>query len=149
MRYVDFEDADPEPGEAVVTIPELDTREPSGRNAEIADEYREVDNLCEMRSQVYTIAMEDAFNRYKQLLDMGCAPENARMVLPIGTKINIMISLNARTLMHIADMRAAGDAQWEIRKMTEKILDLAEEWMPMTFHYYNENLKNRKNRLAP
>jgi thymidylate synthase (FAD) len=29
------------------------------------------------------------------------------------------------------------------------ILDLAEEWCPITFEYYNEEMKGRKNRLAP
>jgi thymidylate synthase (FAD) len=52
-------------------------------------------------------------------------------------------------LMHVADMRAAADAQWEIRQMTEDVLELAEEWCPITFEHYNEEMKNRKNRLAP
>jgi thymidylate synthase (FAD) len=52
-------------------------------------------------------------------------------------------------LMHVADMRAAADAQWEIRQMTEQILDLAREWSPTTFDHYEDSMKNRKNRLAP
>jgi thymidylate synthase (FAD) len=59
------------------------------------------------------------------------------------------MSMNVRMLMHVADMRAAADAQWEIREMTESILDLAEEWCPIIFEHYNEHMKNRKNRLAP
>lgn len=93
--------------------------------------------------------MKRSFKSYRNLLEMGTAPENARMVLPIGTKVNMVFTLNARTLMHIADMRAAADAQWEIRELTEKVLEKAEEWMTMTFAYYNAEMKNRKNRLAP
>jgi len=52
-------------------------------------------------------------------------------------------------LMHVADMRAAADAQWEIRDMTERVLDHAKDWCPITFEYYEEHMKNRKNRLAP
>jgi thymidylate synthase (FAD) len=33
--------------------------------------------------------------------------------------------------------------------MTESILNLAAEWCPITFEHYNEEMKNRKNRLAP
>jgi thymidylate synthase (FAD) len=33
--------------------------------------------------------------------------------------------------------------------MTESILDLAKEWCPITFDYYESEMKNRKNRLAP
>jgi thymidylate synthase (FAD) len=107
------------------------------------------DDLLERRQEVYEQSMRDSFISYRELLNCGVAPENARMVLPIGTKVNMVFSLNARTLMHIADMRAAGDAQWEIREMTKEVLELAEEWMPYTFRYYKENLMHRKNRLAP
>jgi len=60
-----------------------------------------------------------------------------------------VLSLNARMLMHVADMRAAADAQWEIRELTERMLDHAADWCPVTFDYYDEHMKNRKNRLAP
>ncbi len=52
-------------------------------------------------------------------------------------------------LMHVADMRAAADSQWEIRKLTEQVLERAAEWCPLTFAYYEEHMKGRKNRLAP
>ncbi|AGM11901.1 thymidylate synthase [Haloarcula californiae tailed virus 1] len=151
MRYVPFDEADPTPGEAVVTIPELEDPTIAGRNAEFAEVFEDLDpeEILEKRRDVYEQAMKESFMAYNELLDLGAAPENARMVLPIGTKVNMVVSLNARMLMHVADMRAAADAQWEIRKMTEGILDLAEDWCPYTFEYYNENLKNRKNRLAP
>lgn len=151
MRYVSFDDKLPQPGHAVVRIPELDTADPAGRNAEIAERYEDLsdDELLDRRRHLYGKAMENSFNAYDELLDLGVAPENARMVLPIGAKVNMVFSVNARMLMHIADMRAAADAQWEIREMTEEILRLAEEWMPLTFSYYNAEMKNRKNRLAP
>jgi len=58
-------------------------------------------------------------------------------------------SLNPRTLLHIADMRAEADAQWEVRGMTNELLDEAAEYLPATMHIYNEELRGRKNRLAP
>lgn len=151
MRYVSFDDADPSPGEAVVTIPELDDPGVAGRNAEFADVFDDLDptEVLEKREEVYEQAMRESFMAYNELLDLGVAPENARMVLPIGTKVNMVVSLNARMLMHVADMRAAADAQWEIRDMTEGILGHAEQWCPVTFDYYNREMKNRKNRLAP
>lgn len=152
MRYVDFEDADPSPGEAVITIPELDDPGLCGRNAEFDEntiEDMDDDDILQQRERIYRRSMRDSFLDYKHLLDLGVAPENARMVLPIGTKTNIMFTVNARMLMHIADMRAAADAQWEIREMTEKVLNHAEDWCPITFEYYEKHMKNRKNRLAP
>ena len=70
--------------------------------------------------------------------------------VPMGrTKVNMVFSMYARMLMHVAYMRAAADAQWEIRGLTEEMLTIAEEWCPITFEHYNEHMKNRKNRLAP
>lgn len=152
MRYVSFEDADPEPGEAVVEIPELGNTRIHGRNAEFDRSYRDSmtdDQIEEAREAQYRRAIKQSFESYNQLLKLGVAPENARMVLPIGTKVNMVFSVNARMLMHIGDMRAASDSQWEIREMTEEVLELAEEWCPHTFAHYNAELKGRKNRLAP
>lgn len=152
MRYVSFEDANPEPGEAVIEIPELETVQPAGRNVELDELYQQAYNdeqLLKARREQYEQAIEQAFQSYCNLVEMGTAPENARMVLPIGTKVNMVFTVNARMLMHIGDMRASGEAQWEIRQMTEDVLELAEEWCPHTFEYYNEEMKNRKNRLAP
>jgi thymidylate synthase (FAD) len=57
--------------------------------------------------------------------------------------------MNLRSLLHLADMRAAADAQSEIRDMTEEVLRLTEEQCPITMGYFNENLKGRKYRLSP
>ena len=118
---------------------------------QLSEFVRDIDDesLLEHRREAYEAAIRESFKRYRELLDHGVAPENARMVLPIGTKVNMVMSMNARMLMHVADMRAAADSQWEIREMTERVLDLAEEWCPITFEYYNDHLKGRKNRLAP
>lgn len=149
MRYVSFDDVDPadvEQGEMVVVPPSVTDPEWVGRNQ--AAGTVDPDTVAE-REQVYRSAMRDAFQAYNDLLDLGMAPEDARFVLPLASKVNIVMTVNARMLMHIADMRAAADAQWEIRELTESILDLAEEWCPITFAYYNEHLKHRKNRLSP
>ena len=149
MRYVAFDDVDPaavREGEMVVIPPSATDPGWVGRNQKVSD----VDeDDVERREEIFKDTIENAVESYQELLDLGMPPEDARFVLPIGTKVNIVMTLNARMLMHVADMRAAADAQWEIRQMTEDILDIAEEWCPITFEYYNEEMKNRKNRLAP
>lgn len=145
MRYVKFDNAE------VVDIPELDDPGLCGRNADFHDKYDDYtdEEILALRRAEYQTHMDNAFRTYQNLLDLGAAPENARMVLPIGTKVNMVVSINARMLMHIVDMRAAADAQWEVREMTEQILEHAKEWMPITFDVYEKELKGRKNRLAP
>ena len=149
MRYVAFDDVDPEAvreGEMVVIPPSATDPDWVGRNQQVGD-VDEAD--VERRAEIFRDTIQTAVESYQDLLDLGMPPEDARFVLPIGTKVNIVMTLNARMLMHVADMRAAADAQWEIRRMTEQILDHAQEWCPITFDYYEAEMKHRKNRLAP
>jgi len=149
MRYVSFDDVDPadvREGELVVHPPSATDPDWVGRNQKTGQIDEEE---AEQREDVFKDAIENAVESYQELLDLGMPPEDARFVLPIGTKVNMVMSMNVRMLMHVADMRAAADSQWEIRNMTEEVLDLAEEWCPITFEYYNEHMKGRKNRLAP
>ena len=149
MRYVAFDEVDPEAvreGELVVTPPSATDPDWVGRNqkTDAVDE-----DAIEQRRKIFADTVQHAVESYQDLLDLGMPPEDARFVLPIGTKVNMVFSMNARMLMHVADMRAAADAQWEIRNMTEELLDIAADWCPITFAHYEEHMKNRKNRLAP
>jgi thymidylate synthase (FAD) len=149
MRYVSFDDVDPaevHKGEMVVVPPSVTDPDWVGRNQDSGPVDEET---AERREELFRETIEDAFDSYQELLELGLPPEDARFVLPIGTKVNLVMSMNVRMLMHVADMRAAADSQWEIRGMTEEVLDLAAEWCPITFEYYEEEMKNRKNRLAP
>ena len=149
MRYVAFDAVDPadvREGAMVVTPPSATDPDWVGRNQRGGG----VDEATvEKREAVFRESVTSSVESYQELLDLGMAPEDARFVLPIGTKVNIVLSTNARMLMHVADMRAAADSQWEIRDLTERILDLAAEWCPITFAHYDEHMKGRKNRLAP
>ncbi|EMA38500.1 FAD-dependent thymidylate synthase [Halococcus hamelinensis] len=149
MRYVAFDEVDPDEvreGAMVVTPPAVTDADWIGRNQRQTDTD---EATVERRREVFRESVTQSVESYQELLDLGMAPEDARFVLPIGTEVNLVFSLNARMLMHVADMRAAADSQWEIRELTESILDLAAEWCPVTFEYYDEHLKGRKNRLAP
>jgi thymidylate synthase (FAD) len=149
MRYVSFDDVDPEDvreGEMVVVPPSATDPDWVGRNQDAGPVD---DEVAAEREELFRDTIQNSFEAYQELLEKGMPPEDARYVLPIGSKVNLVMSMNARMLMHVADMRAAADAQWEIRQMTEEILDLASEWCPISFEYYNEEMKNRKNRLAP
>jgi len=149
MRYVSFDDVDPaavREGEMVVIPPSATDPDWVGRNQDRGPVDEET---AAEREALFRDTIEDAFASYQRLLDLGMPPEDARYVLPIGSKVNVVMSMNVRMLMHVADMRAAADAQWEIRGMTEDVLDLAAEWCPLTFEHYEAEMKNRKNRLAP
>ena len=149
MRYVSFDDVDPAEvaeGAMVVTPPSAVDPDWIGRNQSSGAVDEET--VAE-RERIFRETVRNSVESYQELLDLGMPPEDARFVLPIGTEVNIVMSMNVRMLMHVADMRAAADSQWEIREMTESILDLAAEWCPITFEHYEKHMKGRKNRLAP
>lgn len=149
MRYVAFDEVDPDDvreGAMVVVPPAATDPNWVGRNQQSGTVDEET---VSEREEVFTESVSRSVEEYQKLLDLGMAPEDARFVLPIGTKVNLVMSLNARMLMHVADMRAAADSQWEIRQLTEDVLEIAAEWCPLTFAYYDEHMKGRKNRLAP
>jgi len=149
MRYVAFDDIDPadvREGELIVVPPSATDPDWVGRNQQSGQVDQDIVNE---REEVFRESVAQSVEDYQRLIELGMSPEDARFVLPIGTKVNLVMTLNVRMLMHIADMRAAADAQWEIRNLTEDILGLAKEWCPITFRYYEDNMKNRKNRLAP
>jgi thymidylate synthase (FAD) len=145
MRYVDFEEPD------YIEIPELDNADLHGRNASYDESTATLEDeaKADVRTTRYEESLRASTDAYNDLLDLGVAPENARAVLPLATKVNMTFSLNLRTLMHVADMRAAADAQWEVRELTEQLLDAAEDFAPITIRTYRRDLKDRKNRLAP
>jgi thymidylate synthase (FAD) len=86
---------------------------------------------------------ESSIEAYERLIDAGVPKEDARMVLPLGTMVNLTFTMNARSLMHLLDMRLKGDAQWEVRELSNGVLDECKEWMPRTFERYEDNHPNK------
>ena len=59
--------------------------------------------------------------------------EDARYILPNAACTNIVVSVNARELRHIAGLRMCVRAQQEIRELVAKMVELAKEVAPTIF----------------
>ncbi len=77
--------------------------------------------------------MENAKKAYSELKKRGAAKEDARFVLPNATQTEIVVTANLREWRHIIELRGKKDAQWEIRGMVIKILDLLRKHAPTVF----------------
>ncbi len=78
--------------------------------------------------------MEDVKDTYSELKDMNDVPlEDARFVLPNATKSNIIVTMNARELWHFFSLRCCKRAQWEIRDLANRMLELVREKAPIIF----------------
>jgi thymidylate synthase (FAD) len=100
-----------------------------------------VDNVkmsVEERRDLVDRIYEECASAYCRLIEAGVPKEDARMLLPIGTKVNLTFSMNSRSLMHLLDMRMKADSQWEIRELSRLLLAEAKQWMPQTFVYYEK-----------
>lgn len=91
---------------------------------------------------------KEAAKRYYDLILDGFAEEHARGILPFDYRQHFVLSLNARSLMHILDLRSKLDAQDEIRYMCKLLFTEFENWMPELAEWYYAN-RYGKARLAP
>ena len=60
---------------------------------------------------------------YRGLRKAGWVPEDARQILPIGIKSQIVISANFREWRHIFTMRTSRRAHWEMRRVMGNLLE--------------------------
>ena len=69
---------------------------------------------------------------YKMLLGLGVKAEDARFVLPLATKTNLVLTANLRALLHFFELRTHKSAQWEIRELAEKLKEIVLDYCPDT-----------------
>ena len=77
--------------------------------------------------------MGKAAEFYSALLEAGAKKEDARFVLPNACETKIVVTMNCRELLHFFEKRTCARAQWEIRAMAEKMLELCKEVSPLIF----------------
>ncbi len=71
---------------------------------------------------------------YDELTALGVPKEDARYVLTNATETKILITMNARSLMHFFNLRCCYRAQWEIRELAYKMLAEVKQVAPTLFH---------------
>jgi len=87
------------------------------------------------KREKFTGAMAEIFGMYQKLLDDGVTEEDARFVLPGACKTNMVMTINARELLHIANVRCCERAQWEVRELSWRMVELARNAAPEVFRY--------------
>ena len=59
--------------------------------------------------------------------------EDARFVLPNAAATRMLVTMNARELLHFLSLRCCNRAQWEIRELAWKMLELVRPTAPFIF----------------
>ena len=70
---------------------------------------------------------------YDELVEMGVPKEDAHYVLANATETKILVTMNARSLLHFFNLRCCNRAQWEIREMAYKMLAEVQKVAPTLF----------------
>lgn len=132
-RYVEFE---PE-----FYIPD-EWRIPAATNKQgsvVPEEGTVHGNWDSIVSRAYEDALSSAYRDYQLLINSNVAKEMARMVLPLSLYTEFYFTVNARSLMNFLSLRAADDAQYEIRQYAVKMKELFKQKMPLTYEAWEAN----------
>ncbi|MDR1418652.1 MAG: FAD-dependent thymidylate synthase [Endomicrobium sp.] len=71
---------------------------------------------------------------YKEFLKENIPTEDARFILPNASATKIIFTMNARELRHFFSLRACNRAQWEIREMACRMLQLVKKEALLLFN---------------
>lgn len=72
---------------------------------------------------------------YAFLLESGVKKEDARFVLPNASETKIVVTMNARELLHFFKVRTCNRAQWEIHALADRMLHECRKVAPVIFKY--------------
>ena len=97
-----------------------------------------VGGVCRDAAEYFAETMTIIAERYKVLNEaLGnsgeTSNEDARYVLPNACETRIMVTMNARELLHFFEERLCNRAQWELRTVAEKMRTLVRRSCPRLF----------------
>jgi thymidylate synthase (FAD) len=84
------------------------------------------------------------WDQYNKLLKMKIPAEDARYLLPNATCTNIMVTMNARSLLNFFELRCCLHAQWEIRLLANKMLQEVKKVAPIIFKNTGPSCKTKQ-----
>jgi len=88
--------------------------------------------VSEYKEQMAT--MQNWYDGWREKLGTGeKSNEDARFVLPGSCETRMLVTMNARELMHFFSLRCCNRAQWEIRELAWRMLTLVLEVAPALF----------------
>lgn len=83
--------------------------------------------------RIFAFMAETVHRAYAELVELGIPPEDARYILPNATETKLVMTMNARELLHFFGLRCCRRAQWEIREMAVEMLKLVKKTAPVLF----------------
>lgn len=108
-------------------------------------EYKMADpDTTKQYLQLLELNCAESYSDYKNALEMGIAPELARLHLHVNHYTEFYFSVNARSLMNFLSLRNASTAQYEIQEYARVLEEIFHTQMPTTYQAFINN-----ERVAP
>lgn len=102
----------------------------SGNHATVTPPSIKNNKLAQME---FELTLQSINHAYHVMTKLGIPAEDARYILPNATETKIIMTMNARELLHFFKLRCCNRAQWEIRAMADRMLELVKEVAPTVF----------------
>ena len=77
--------------------------------------------------------MTRTMDLYQQLVKAGVPKEDARYITPQAVPTDLIMTMNARELLHFFSLRTCNRAQWEIRELADQMLSICKQLEPDIF----------------
>jgi len=81
----------------------------------------------------YKKILKEVQGLYNEMTDKGIKAEDARYLQPQSIKTKIVVTMNARALLHFFELRCCRRAQWEIQELANLMLAEAKKVAPIIF----------------
>jgi thymidylate synthase (FAD) len=93
--------------------------------------------------KAYQDTMDIIWKQYNKLIEMNIPAEDSRYVLPNAACTNIIVTMNARSLLNFFELRCCFHAQWEIRKLANLMLKEIKKRAPIIFENAGPTCKSK------
>ena len=90
-----------------------------------------------------------ALRRYREMIAAGVAPEQARIVLPLGTYTEWVWKIDLHNLLHFLSLRLHPHAQYEIRVYAAALAQMVAELFPLSWQAFLDYRLNAVTLSAP
>lgn len=90
-------------------------------------------------NEKYKSFISDIHKFYKEMIDDGIEAEDARYILPNSSETKMIVTMNARELLHFFTVRCCNRAQTEIRDLATLMLKNVKKVAPVVFENAGPN----------
>jgi len=128
---------------------EFRTQHKSNRQASNPDEITDpmLYTPVQKTSEAVRAHHKESMRLFNKMIDAGVCREQARGVLPQNMYTEYYGTVNLSNLLKFIELRTHEGAQWEIQKVAEACLDIAEDLWPVAVNSYR-SIKNEKDSVS-